>query len=144
MTRAARDLARALEVAVPSRVAIVMHPTAASYQRATGREWWTSAATVWRDGAGTIHTVPPDVLRRQGQLESTLRHELVHLLTDAEHRRRPLWFREGLAIRASGERLEPLGGPCPSDGEFTRPANPAALSRAYRRAVTCVARERDR
>jgi hypothetical protein len=141
VTRSVRDLARTLEVEVPSRVAVVMHPSAASYRRATGREWWTAAATIWERGTATIHTVPPDVLRRQGQLESTLRHELVHLLADAALRNRPLWYREGLAIRTSGESLEPLDGPCPSDGELTRPESPEALTRAYRRALACVARE---
>jgi SpoIID/LytB domain protein len=141
VTRSVRDLARTLAVDVPTRVPIVMHPTAASYRRATGREWWTSAATVWRDGAATIHTVPPDVLRRHGQLESTLRHELVHLLADERLRHRPLWYREALAIRESGERLDPLEGTCPSDDELTRPESPTALSRAYRRALACLARE---
>jgi SpoIID/LytB domain protein len=141
VVRAVPELARTLRVAAPPRVALVMHPTADSYRRATAREWWTSAATVWRDGGATIHTVPPGVLRRTGQLESTLRHELVHLLADATHADRPLWFREGVAIQASGTRLDPLEGPCPADHELSRPSTPAALGRAYRRALYCVMRQ---
>jgi hypothetical protein len=74
-------------------------------------------------------------------LESTLRHELVHLLADATHADRPLWFREGVAIQASGTRLDPLEGPCPADHELSRPSTPAALGRAYRRALYCVMRQ---
>lgn len=132
-----QELSRETGRPAPPRLRIVMHPTVASYQRTTGREWWTSAATVMRPEP-VIHTLPPGVLRARGQLESTIRHELVHVLLDEHLRDQPLWMREGVAVRLSGERLEPLEGPCPADAELTRPADRRALVDAYRRASWCV------
>jgi hypothetical protein len=42
---------------------------------------------------------PPDVLRDAGTLDSTIHHELLHMLIDSYTRPgTPLWFREGLVL----------------------------------------------
>ena len=47
----------------------------------------------------TIQMQPSDVLREAGTLESTIRHELLHMLIDSYALPgTPLWFREGLVL----------------------------------------------
>jgi hypothetical protein len=82
-----------------------------------------------------------------------MRHELVHLMTDAVFRTRPLWVREGAAIYFAGEspipgepaqrpafRPEPRAS-CPTDNELLRPVSVGALTNAYARARACFARQ---
>ena len=93
-----------------------------------------------------IHLVPLTVLRERGVLERTIRHEIVHLLTDTELASRPLWVREGTAIYFAGvgeaRRADPGGKiACPGDRELRQPASPGALSNAYARAAACVGRQ---
>jgi SpoIID/LytB domain protein len=140
-------LARDLGVANPPRVTLRLHPTVESYQRATGQSWYTAGATLGTE----IHLVPLAVLRERGVLERTIRHEIVHLLTQAELATRPLWVREGTAIYFAGEgagsggsarRADPGGKlACPGDRELREPASPGALSNAYARAAACVSRQ---
>ena len=53
---------------------------------------------------GELHLLPLAVLRDRGVLERTIRHELVHLMTDAALGKRPVWVREGAAIYFAGEQ----------------------------------------
>jgi SpoIID/LytB domain protein len=139
-------LARDLDVVNPPRVTLRLHPTVESYQRATGQPWYTAGATIDSE----IHLVPLTVLRERGVLERTIRHEIVHLLTQTELAARPLWVREGTAIYFAGEgaagepaRRADTGGKisCPVDRELREPASPGALSNAYARAAACVGRQ---
>jgi hypothetical protein len=97
------ELARALQMAAP-RVTLRFHPTVSSYEQATMGPWFTSGALV----NGEIHLLPPAMLRERGVLESTIRHELVHAMTDPPLAGRPLWVLEGAAQYFAGE---------PSSGE---------------------------
>jgi hypothetical protein len=138
VVRARDELAQRLDVRVPQMIVLRFHPTTDSYRRATGKPWFTSAAAVGPE----IHLVPLDVLRQRGTLEATVRHELVHVLTEPLLEGRPLWIREGAAEYFSRmrEAKEPAGsGPCPTDRELDRPASGDALGAAYRRAAACVA-----
>jgi hypothetical protein len=84
-------------------------------------------------------------------LERTIRHEIVHLLTQTELATRPVWVQEGTAIYFAGEgagtsesarRADPGGKlSCPADRELRQPASPGALSNAYARAAACVRRQ---
>lgn len=139
-------LSRATGRPVPGQVELVFHPTAASFQRETGEPWWSAART-----RGTrVDLLPPSVLRARGTLESTLRHELAHVLTAPVLEDRPVWVREGVAMYFAGEPppaslLDEQGRPrrvrCPSDDDLRRPPSPAAAREAYARAAACVARE---
>jgi SpoIID/LytB domain protein len=146
----ARDaLARTLGVAPPAQITLRFHATTDEYERATGEAWFTSAAVV----NGELHLLPLAVLRERGVFERTIRHELVHLLTDAALAGRPAWVREGAAIYFAGER--PIPGAvaqwppfrpqprasCPSDAELLHPVSVGALSNAYARARACFAKQ---
>lgn len=141
-TRARDALARQLDVAPPSKVALRFHPTVDSYQQATGQPWFTTAATVGTD----MSFVPLTVLRQRGVLERAVRHEMVHVLTDAVLAGRPLWVREGAAVYFAAETpaqaRESRGRPsCPSDRDLRSPVSPGALSTAYAEAAACFARQ---
>jgi len=144
--RARADLSRALGVPAP-RVTLRFHPTADSYEQATKAPWFTSGAVV----RGEIHLMPPTLLRARGVLERTVRHELVHVLTNAALEGRPLWIREGAALYFAGASASP-GDPettpvelprtsCPADAELVRPVSVGALTNAYARAQSCFVRE---
>jgi len=135
---ASRDrLSRELGVPAPKQLALRFHPTVESYTRATGQTWFTAGATV----NGEMHFVPLTVLRERGTLERTVRHEIIHVLTEPMLAGRPLWVREGVASFYSGERGTDAKGSCPSDDELRRPVSPGALAMAYSRATTCFARQ---
>jgi SpoIID/LytB domain protein len=147
--RARDDLAQTLGVAAPPRVTLRFHPTTDDYERVTGHAWFTSGAMIGDE----LHLLPVAVLRGRGTLERTVRHELVHLMTDAVLGRRPLWVREGAAIHFAGGqpiRNEPTERPafrpeprasCPDDNELLHPVSVGALSNAYARARACFAKQ---
>jgi SpoIID/LytB domain protein len=143
------DLARVLGVGAPAQVTLRFHPTTDDYEAATGRAWFTSATLV----NGELHLLPLATLRERGVLDRTIRHELVHLMTDNALGKRPLWVREGAAIYFAGEppipgepmqrpafKLEPKAS-CPDENELLRPVSVGALSNAYARARACFAKQ---
>jgi SpoIID/LytB domain protein len=146
--RALAWLAADLGATPPSPIELRFHPTVEAYTRATGLPWWSSGRT----RGARIDLLPHDVLRTQGSLERTIRHEIVHVLTDAALADRPLWVREGLARIKAGESAEPGGGAsgqtpgraaprCPADAELRDAASPDAWRRAYDAAASCVSRQ---
>ena len=145
------DLARILGVSPPAQITLRFHPTTDDYEAATGRAWFTSATLV----TGELHLLPLATLRERGVLERTIRHELVHVMTDSVLGKRPLWVREGAAIYFAGEQPipgEPAQRPafkpepkasCPDENELLRPVSVGALSNAYARARACFAKQID-
>ncbi|OFV93082.1 MAG: hypothetical protein A3G76_15760 [Acidobacteria bacterium RIFCSPLOWO2_12_FULL_65_11] len=149
---AARDeLARTLGVPPPARLTVRVHPTTDDYERATGQPWFASDAVI----DGELHLLPLAVLRERGVLDRTIRHQLVHALTDGVLARRPAWVREGAAIHFADENAvvreavgpqapQPFptrpGALCPKDQELRRPVSIGALSSAYARARECFVR----
>ena len=86
----------------------------------------------------TIQLQPSDMLRQAGTLESTIHHELLHMLIESYARPgTPLWFREGLVLYLAGP------GPAPSNAHHSfedvvalekalrAPANEEQLRAAY-------------
>lgn len=169
-----RDTARALlaemrvrlRVFTPRLTTIEVHPTLASYQRDTGRAWWTSASTravapdirapqlarrsLGEGGAGVaprfrIDVAPvADARLAEAAVTGVLRHEMVHVLTGQLLADTPAWVAEGLAREAAGPDALPAGertasGPCPTDALVTRPGSLEAMRDAYARAGACVA-----
>lgn len=133
----AANLSRSLSLALPPRLLVRFHPSVESYQRATGRPWWTAAASKEEQ----IDLIPLASLRSRGRLEPTLQHELVHVLTEPTLRGQPLWVREGLAVHIAGEPIESKGDRCPTDIELMRPRSSVDLKKAYERAGACVAEQ---
>jgi stage II sporulation protein D len=86
------------------RPRLQIYSTIEKYRDETGEPGWIAAST-------RIHTIrlqPIALLKSKSILESTLRHELYHLLIESKARAGiPLWFREGLALYlASPESAE--------------------------------------
>jgi stage II sporulation protein D len=74
---------------------IKVYATVAAFRDATGEPGWVAASTRGR----TIRLQPTDVLRNADTLESTLRHELLHMLVESHAKAgTPLWYREGLVL----------------------------------------------
>ena len=91
---------------------------------------------------GELHLLPAAVLRDRGVLERTIRHELVHVMTDEPLAGRPAWVREGAALYFSGGRTDAAErSMCPDDIEFQQPTSAGALSNAYARALACFTRQ---
>ncbi len=125
----------------PANLRVTVHPSVDSFGRATGQPWWVSGAT---EGS-SIDLLPLTVLRQQGQLDRTVRHEVAHALLDGALAKRPMWVREGaaayFATPAATRQGKPDRVPCPSDIELLRPISAGAQREAYARAEACFARE---
>jgi hypothetical protein len=140
LIRRSRDeIAKSTGVTSPARLKITVHPSVESFGRVTGQPWWVSGAT---DGAA-IDLLPITILRQQGQLDRTVRHEVTHALLDSALTKRPMWVREGAAAyfaRAAVPTEKPARVDCPSDAELLRPVSAGAHRDAYARAEACFAR----
>ena len=147
LIRSARDqIAAKAMVAAPSSIRVMVHPNVEAFGRATGQPWWVSGAT---DGPN-IDLLPVTMLRQQGQLERTIRHEVAHVLLDGSLNARPLWVREGAALYFSEAAASTTGSlivpglpgrtTCPADAEFLRPLSAGVHRSAYARAEACFRR----
>ncbi len=93
---------RALQIAQPrtgwnmsTRPQLRIYPTISAYRDETGEPGWVAAST----RGPLIRLQPVSILRRTNSLDSTLRHEFLHILIESHARAdAPLWLREGLAI----------------------------------------------
>ena len=134
-------VAARLHASIPPAIVVRFHPTVESYQRATGRAWFTAGST-----RGTqVDLLPLSTLRTRGLLDVTLRHELAHVVTASSMEGQPLWMREGAAVWAEQAR-QPDGATtavpraplsCPSDDAFGRATSAEALRNVYDRAREC-------
>jgi len=80
---------------IRTRPQLKIYPTIAIYRDATGEPGWVAASTQ----GSVIRLQPIGTLRRTHSLDSTLRHEFLHMLIESNARPGvPLWLREGLAI----------------------------------------------
>lgn len=118
-----------------------IYPTVAAFRNSTGEPGWVAASTRGQ----TIQMQPSDVLREAGTLESTIRHELLHMLIDSYALPgTPLWFREGLVLYLTepnasskpGEHLDDLNG---LEKALKSPGSEEELRHAYAAAQARVA-----
>ena len=80
---------------VPFRIRLQVFSTLDNYRNTTGQPGWVAASTRGQ----TIRLQPLADLRSRSILDSTLRHELYHLLVETRGTRNsPLWFHEGLTL----------------------------------------------
>lgn len=116
-------------------------PTVAMFRDTTGEPGWVAATTRGR----TIQTQPAEVLRRAGTLESTLRHELLHMLIESHARPgTPVWFREGLVLYLSEPNAKVMAGKqfasmAEVEKAMANPASEEQLRAAYSAAHARVA-----
>ncbi|HUH63700.1 MAG TPA: SpoIID/LytB domain-containing protein [Terracidiphilus sp.] len=119
-----------------------VYATVAEFRNSTGEPGWVAASTRGR----TIQMQPPDVLRQTGALESTMHHELLHMLLESYARAgTPQWFREGLvlylSLPARTASMQVAGIDVAAlERSLHAPANEQELRRAYAEAQALVAR----
>ncbi len=119
-----------------------VYPSVEVYRNATGQPGWVAASTRGR----VIRLQPARVLRDAGTLESTVEHELLHLVVESRARPDlPLWFREGAVLYLSQSRAAAKPGDASISLEqlerlLSQPRSEQELRRAYAAARARVAR----
>jgi stage II sporulation protein D len=109
-------------------------PTTEVFRQLTGQPGWALAST---QGIRIV-LQPAAVLRGRGR--STLAHEMLHVLVEAEATERaPLWLREGLVEALAGEPSPPFAMPAADmEAALRHPDSLAASQRAHRAAAARV------
>ncbi|MBZ5525016.1 MAG: SpoIID/LytB domain-containing protein [Acidobacteriia bacterium] len=118
---------------------IKVYPSLNAYRNSTGQPGWVAAFTRGR----TISLQPLATLRSKAILESTLRHELAHLLIEARaHPGAPLWFREGLVLYFADRRdtESVVMSEAEIEAALRHPEDRQHIERAYAAARTRVAK----
>jgi len=106
--RLLRETEASLGWKLPFQVRLQVYPSLDSYRNKTGQPGWVAASTRGR----TVRLQPMAELREHGVLESTLRHELIHLLVESRAAGNlPPWFREGLVLYLAGADGAGIGSP---------------------------------
>ena len=83
-----------------TRPQLKVYPTIAVYRDATGEPGWVAASVL----GSTVRLQPVSTLQRTQSLDSTLRHEFLHMLIESNVKPdTPLWFREGLVVYLAGD-----------------------------------------
>ena len=99
-------------------VEIVFNKTTGDFVGRTGMPAWAAAAT----RNNRIELQPLALLKQRGILETTLRHELVHVMVDTiGNGQTPRWLAEGIALYVAGEGplIEHYGkGPAMAPGDL--------------------------
>jgi stage II sporulation protein D len=121
---------------------IVINETTGDFVGRTGMPPWAAAAT----RRNTIELQPLKLLKQRRIVETTLRHELVHVLIDAiGGGQTPRWLTEGMAVYVAGEgRLlesEPqmsLMSPATVDHALASPKSATDMRNAYAAAYNLV------
>src|SRR5271157_2239785 len=120
-TRYVHDSEESTGLVYRSAPRLKIYATVAAFRNSTGEPGWVAASTRGR----TIQLQPSEALRQAGTLESTIRHELLHMLIESYARPgTPLWFREGLVLY--------LAGPKPQASPSNGVEDVAALEKALR------------
>jgi stage II sporulation protein D len=120
------------------KVQLRVFPSLNIYRNVTGQPGWIAAYT-----RGHIISLQPlAVLKEKSLLESTLRHELAHLLVESRARTgTPLWFREGLVLYLADPKanFEPIVlREQDMEAELENPRGRESLLRSYAAARTRV------
>ncbi len=119
-----------------------IYPTVAMFRDATGEPGWVAATT----RGHTIQSQPADVLKQAGTLESTLRHELLHMLIEAHAKPgTPVWYREGLVLylsepNAAAQAKTTFASASELERAMQNPASEDQLRKAYAEAHARVSR----
>jgi stage II sporulation protein D len=133
--RMARSLSQRTRWPLPANTEIRAYPDLDTFRDATGEPGWVAAHT----SGHRIELEPVALLRSRGALESTLSHELLHVMMEPQAATGlPVWFREGLIGYLENA---PRGGArVPADADLRQTEDANAARRAYADAVAMVAR----
>lgn len=123
-----------------ARVRLQIYPTLDAYRDTTGQPGWVAAST----RGTTIRLQPLKELEKRGIVESTLRHEMFHVLVEEKARVGiPLWFREGIVLFLADQNADRPQPPAMSDDEMEavlrRPVDREQVQRVYIAAENRVA-----
>jgi stage II sporulation protein D len=113
-------------------IRLQVYATMDSYRDTTGQPGWVAASTRGK----TIRLQPLAELQKRSIVESTLRHEIFHVLVEAKTRAAtPLWFREGIVLFLSNESLATTADAAMSyeqmEAVLRQPRNRDEVKRAY-------------
>jgi stage II sporulation protein D len=133
--RIARSLSQRTHWLLPANTEIRIYPDLDTFRDATGEPGWVAAHTTGH----RIELQPVAVLASRAALESTLSHELLHVMMEAQAAPGlPVWFREGLIGYLQNA---PRGAArVPADADLRQTEDADAARRAYADAVATVAR----
>ncbi|MGB6497406.1 MAG: hypothetical protein WBF09_10465, partial [Candidatus Acidiferrum sp.] len=118
-----------------------IYATMDAYRNTTGEPGWVAASTRGR----TIRLQPLKQLEKRSIVESTLRHEIFHVLVEEKAKAgTPLWFREGIVLFLAARDAE-LARPAAMTDEqieavLRQPRNQDEVRRAYAAAESRVAK----
>jgi stage II sporulation protein D len=133
----ARVLAQRTRWTIPANIELRIYPDLDTFRNATSEPGWVAAHTAGR----RIQLQPVAVLQSRGALESTLSHELAHVLMDSQGGvALPVWFREGLAGYIEKGRGTGTAR-IPADADLLQTGDSARARRAYADAEAMVASE---
>ena len=124
-----------------SKPRLKVYATVAEFRNSTGEPGWIAASTRGR----TIQLQPTDVLRDAGTLDSTVHHELLHMLIDSYSRPgTPLWLREGLVLylsapKGANSQADSVEDIASLEKSLRSPQSEAELRKAYADAQARVA-----
>jgi stage II sporulation protein D len=121
-------------------VRLQVYATLDSYRDTTGQPGWVAASTRGR----TIRLQPLAELQKRSIVESTLRHEIFHVLVEAKARAAtPLWFREGIVLFLSNTGAAGTAAVGMTDEQIEavlrQPRNRDEVQKAYAAAQSRVA-----
>ena len=115
------------------RARVRVYPSVAAFRDATGEPGWVAAST----RGATVRLQPAAALQARGVLESTLLHEMLHVVVEQRaHPRNPEWFREGLVLWIVEPGRPATGGA----GQLEGAASEAEMRRSYEAARSRVKR----
>ena len=121
------------------KIQLRVFPNLDAYRNTTGQPGWVAAYT--RGHVISLQTVAD--LKAKSALESTLRHELIHVLVESRGKAdTPLWFREGLVLYLSDpeQNSQPVTmSEREMENALEHPGSQEMLRRVYAAARTRVA-----
>jgi stage II sporulation protein D len=131
--RQVKEIAREINLPAPAAIEIRVYPDVETFRNATGEPGWVAAHT----SGLRVELQPAGVLRGKGVLESTIRHELLHVFVEMQAKPGlPVWFREGLVGYL--ERRRGAAQEARSDEDLRQTENAARARRAYAAAAQRV------
>jgi stage II sporulation protein D len=137
--RLVRTLSARVKWPTPTGIVIRVYPDLDTFRNATGEPGWVAAHT---DGR-RIDLQPVALLRSRNALDSTLSHELLHVLIELRASRSasnlPEWFREGLVGYLEGQAKAGKSSERPSDADLRQTTDQDKARRAYAQAAAAVA-----
>jgi stage II sporulation protein D (peptidoglycan lytic transglycosylase) len=113
-------------------VRLQIYPTMDAYRDTAGEPGWVAAST----RGHTIRLQPLAELEKRSIVESTLRHEMFHVLVEEKAiAATPLWFREGLVLYLSNREAMETAAVAMTDEQIEavlrQPKNREEVRRAY-------------